>query len=69
MKLYLETSVANFLFSTQDAVERQIITKNFFKNIVPYHQVYVSDIYILEAENAPLERQKQLKSVITQLKY
>lgn len=65
MKLYIETSVPNFLFSTQDSVERQTITKNFFKNIVPQHEAYVSDIYILEAEDAPPEKQKQLKSIIT----
>ena len=66
MKLYIETSVPNFLFSTQDSVERQTITKNFFKDIVPKHESYVSDIYILEAEDAPPEKEKQLKSVITQ---
>ncbi len=64
MKLYIETSVPNFLFSTQDSAERQTITKNFFKNIVPQHETYVSDIYILEAEDAPPEKQKQLKSII-----
>ena len=66
MKLYIETSVPNFLFSTQDSIERQIVTKNFFKNIVPQHEGYVSDIYILEAEDASPEKQKQLKSVISQ---
>jgi len=66
MKLYIETSVPNFLFSTQDSIERQTITKNFFKDIVPQHEAYVSDIYILEAEDASLEKQKQLKSIITQ---
>lgn len=66
MKFYIETSVPNFLFSTQDSVERQTITKNFFKDIVPKHESYVSDIYILEAEDAPPEKEKQLKSVITQ---
>lgn len=66
MKIYIETSVPNFLFSTQDSLERQTITKNFFKNVVPQHDPYVSDIYILEAESAPLEKQKQLKSVIKQ---
>ena len=64
MKIYIETSVPNFLFSKQDSVERQEITKNFFKNAVPKHEGFASDIYILEAENAPQEKQKQLKSVI-----
>lgn len=68
MKLYIETSVPNFLFSTQDSLERQEITKNFFKNVIPQHEAYVSDIYILEAENAPSEKQKQLKSVIMHYK-
>ena len=66
MKLYIETSVPNFLFSIQDSLEKQAITKSFFKNVVPKHDCYVSDIYILEAENANPEKQKQLKSVITQ---
>ena len=66
MKLYIESSVPNFLFSTQDSLERQKITKDFFKNIVPNYECYVSDIYILEAEDASPEKEKQLKSVITQ---
>ena len=66
MKLYIETSVPNFLFSIQDSLEKQTITQGFFKNVVLKHDCYVSDIYILEAENANPEKQKQLKSVITQ---
>ena len=65
MKLYIETSVPNFLFSIQDSLEKQAITKDFFKNVVPKHDCFVSDIYILEAENASPEKQKQLKSIIT----
>ena len=66
MKLYIETSVPNFLFSIQDSLEKQTITKGFFKNVVLKHECYVSDIYILEAENANPQKQKQLKSVMTQ---
>lgn len=64
MKIYIETSVPNFLFTKQDSIEKQEITKNFFNNTLPKHQGFVSDIYILEAENAPQEKQKQLKSII-----
>lgn len=64
MKIYIETSVPNFLFTKQDSVEKQEITKSFFKNTIPKHEGFVSDIYILEAENAPQEKQKQLKSII-----
>ncbi len=65
MKLYIETSVPNFLFSAQDSIEKQKITENFFENKLPKHNGFVSDIYILEAENAPPKKQNQLKSVIT----
>ena len=68
MKLYIETSIPNFLFSAQESIERQDITKRFFENIVPKHECFVSDIYILEAEDAPEEKKKQLLSIITRYK-
>lgn len=68
MKIYIETSVPNFLISEQDSVEKQEITKKFFKDIVPKHECFVSDIYILEVEDAPQEKQKQLLSIIPQYK-
>src|SRR3989338_3199244 len=68
MKLYIETSVPNFLFSAQESIERQDITKRFFENIVQKHECFVSDIYILEAEDAPEEKKKQLLSIITRYK-
>lgn len=67
MKIYIETSVPNFLVSEQDSIEKQEITKNFFKNIVPKHECFVSDIYILEAEDAPQEKQKQLLSITEEI--
>lgn len=45
MKLYIETSVPNFLFSTQDSVERQTITKNFLK-ISPHSTKLMYQIFI-----------------------
>lgn len=64
MKVYIETSVPNFLFSKQDSKEKQQITEKFFNEVLPKHEAFVSDIYILEAEQAPPEKAKQLKSIV-----
>ena len=65
MKIYIETSVPNFLFTSQDTGERQDITRGFFKRIVPKHECFISDIYVLEVENATQKKQKQLLSIIS----
>ena len=46
MKIYLETSVINFLFA-EDAPEKMKITEEFF-NIIDEYEVFISDIVLLE---------------------
>jgi len=63
MKLYLETSVINFLFA-EDAPEKMKITQEFFK-ISKDFELFISDIVILEIEQTPdLKRKEQLLEVI-----
>jgi predicted nucleic acid-binding protein len=66
MKLYIETSVINFLFA-EDSLEKMKITKEFFNNIAKY-QIYISDIVLLEIEQAPEQKRKKLMKIITKYK-
>ncbi|TFG17392.1 MAG: type II toxin-antitoxin system VapC family toxin [Promethearchaeota archaeon] len=66
MKLYIETSVINFLFA-EDSPEKMKITKEFFNNIAKY-QIYISDIVLLEIEQAPEHKRKKLMKIITKYK-
>ncbi|TFG14940.1 MAG: PIN domain-containing protein [Promethearchaeota archaeon] len=66
MKIYLETSVINFLFA-EDAPEKMKITKEFF-NIINEFEVFISDIVLLEIEQAPEQKKELLLNVISQYK-
>ncbi len=63
MKLYLETSVINFVFA-EDAPEKMKITKEFF-NIIADYEIFISDIVLLEIEQAPEQKKKNLMEIIT----
>ena len=63
MKIYLETSVINFLFA-EDAPEKMKITKEFFK-IIHEYEYYISDIILLEIEQAPTQKKNALLEIIT----
>ena len=47
LKIYLDTSVINFLFAA-DAPEKQEITIEFFENYIEEYDVYISDSVIAE---------------------
>jgi len=66
MKLYLETSVINFLFAN-DAPEKMRITQDFFK-ILNEFEIFISDIVLLEIERAPDPKKEQLLDVIEKYK-
>lgn len=66
MKIYLETSVINFLFA-EDAPEKMKITQEFF-NIIEEYEVFISDIVLLEIEQAPEQKKASLSDVITKYK-
>ena len=55
MKLYLETSVPNFLFSRQDA-EKRLVTAHFFLEVRNgLHEVVTSTLYEWEVARHPSE--------------
>ncbi|MCD6449990.1 MAG: PIN domain-containing protein [Thermotogaceae bacterium] len=51
MKIYLDTSVISALFDYRNP-ERQMLTKEFF-NFSELHELFVSDLTILEVEKTP----------------
>lgn len=67
LKLYLDTSIINFLFA-EDEPEKQDITKEFFNNFVAkgkFGGVYVSDVVIEEIEKTKdMKKKKALLDVI-----
>ena len=66
MKIYLETSVINFLFA-EDAPEKLRITKEFF-SVIEEYEVFISDLVLLEIEQAPEQKRKLLLDVINKYK-
>lgn len=62
MKLYLETSVINFLFA-DDVPDKMRITKEFFK-IINKFKIFISDIVLLEIESAPENKKQRLLEVV-----
>lgn len=53
MKLYIETSVPNFLFVT-DAPDKRAVTEQFFDEVrVGLHQACVSALYAQEVARTP----------------
>lgn len=67
LKLYLETSVWNFLFA-DDAPNSRGITLRLFKEIVKgFYEIYTSDVTIAEISDAPANKRTQMEKVI--LKY
>lgn len=66
LKIYLDTSVINFLFA-DDVPEFKKITEDFFENYVKKSKyiVYISDVVIAEIEKTKDEiKKKQLLEVI-----
>lgn len=47
LKLYLDTSVINFLFA-DDAVDFKNVTIEFFDNYIQHYDVFISEIVYLE---------------------
>ena len=66
MKIYLETSVINFLFA-EDAPEKMKITEEFF-NVIDDYEVFISDIVLLEIEQATEQKKELLLNVIKKFK-
>ncbi len=62
LKLYLDTSVWNFVFAN-DAPEKKEITVSFFENIQLY-DIYISEIVLDEIEKAPKAKRILLEDLI-----
>jgi hypothetical protein len=59
LKIYLDTSVINFLFSDQSQ-EKKEITIDFFENYLDDYDVYISDFVIIEIEKTTNLEKKTL---------
>ncbi len=67
LKLYLDTSVPNFLFA-EDAKDKQKITQILFEpKMRNQYDFYVSVVVLREIERAPLSKQRELKAVLTNI--
>lgn len=68
LRLYLDTSVINFLFA-DDAPDFKQVTLDFFENQTKRYELYISDIVILEIDQDPDEDHKgSLFSIIDRYK-
>jgi predicted nucleic acid-binding protein len=67
LKLYLDTSVPNFIFA-EDAKDKQTATKLLFsKDTQKHYTFFISPVVIREIEKAQTAKQKQLLKVIESL--
>lgn len=63
-KLYLETSVWNFLFA-DDAPEKRAITENFFREIESgRYDIFISEVVMTEIEGATGSKYEKLLAAI-----
>jgi hypothetical protein len=67
MKLYLETTVPNFLFA-DDAPEKRRVTEVFFRWLeIGTHELFVSDEVELELSRAPSPKREQMRAAMKRL--
>ena len=67
MRIYLESSVPNFLFA-DDAPEKQEITKKFFERELHKYEAFISPLVITEINKSTEEKKIKLNNVIKQYK-
>jgi hypothetical protein len=64
LKLYLETSVWNFLFA-DDAPEKRASTEIFFAEVeTGRYDIFVSEVVMAEIEDAPKDKYEKLRASI-----
>ena len=64
LKIYLDTSVWNFLFA-DDAPEKKEITKKFFDtDTIGKYELYASETVLAEIDDAPAEKRKLLMGAV-----
>lgn len=66
MKIYIETSVPNFLFA-DDVPEKQEITKEFFEKDVKKYELFVSDLVLDELAKTPEPKRNKIKEALSKL--
>ncbi len=59
LKIYLDTSVINFLFSEQSP-EKKEITLEFFEKYLDYYDVFISEIVIAEISKTKVDEKRKL---------
>ena len=63
MKLYIESSVINFAFASDDIV-RANITKTFFEVDVRKHEPFISELVLEEIEKTPSPKREKMSSFV-----
>lgn len=64
LRIYLDTSVINFLFA-DDAPDFKRVTEQFFQNCALLYNLYISDLVIMEIDRDPdKEHRQQLMEII-----
>jgi len=66
MKLYIESSVPNFLLA-DDAPEKREITKKFFEQDIKKFDLFISDLVLDEISKSPPEKKIKLRQIISKL--
>ena len=64
LKLYLDTTIFNFVFA-DDAPKERDLTRKFFKHIDEY-EVFISDIVLEEIAKCPLPKRQKMYDLIAQ---
>ena len=67
MKIYLESSVPNFLFA-YDAPEKKKITEQFFEKELNKYEVFISQLVITEINKSPKDKKEKLNNIIKKYK-
>ena len=64
LKIYLDTSVPNFIFA-DDAPEKRDITKEFYRAVEKnIYEIYISELVLEEINDAPEPKKEQLADLI-----
>jgi predicted nucleic acid-binding protein len=59
LRIYLDTSVINFLFA-DDAPEFRCITREFFEHYAPRYELFVSDVVLIEIAHDPDKKHRAM---------
>ena len=63
MKLYIESSVVNFVYA-DDSPDRAKITKNFFDSSDEKHELFISELVLEEIEKTPGPKREKMSSFV-----